>query len=43
MADDANGTPEPLVADFFFKDISLAIHPLLSTYFFYEGYAPSAS
>jgi carbonic anhydrase len=33
----ATGTPEPLIPDLKFLDISVNIHPLLSTYFFYEG------
>jgi len=37
VADDANGTPDSLVPDFHFRDISVAIHPLLDKYFFYEG------
>ena len=37
VADDANGTPDSLVPDFHFRDVSVAIHPLLDKYFFYEG------
>jgi hypothetical protein len=33
----ASGTPEALIPDLKFMDISVNIHPLLSTYFFYDG------
>ena len=36
-ASSATGRPEPLIPDLKFIDISVALHPLLSTYFFYEG------
>jgi len=33
----ATGTPEALIPDMKFIDISVNIHALLSTYFFYDG------
>jgi len=36
-ASSADGTPEALIPDMKFIDISVNIHALLSTYFFYDG------
>lgn len=33
----ATGTPEALIPDMKFRDISVNIHAILSTYFFYDG------
>lgn len=37
VASAATGTPEALIPDMKFMDISVNIHALLSTYFFYDG------
>lgn len=37
VASAATGTPESLIPDMKFMDISVNIHALLSTYFFYDG------
>jgi len=37
VASAATGTPEALIPDMNFMDISVNIHALLSTYFFYDG------